>query len=88
MIKKAIYKNPVEYIQFDGTNHEEIKEFTGSPYVDLFRRLEEDNPSIIQFEVSGQRKQICKGSYIVRDYWVNIGTFEEKAFQDIYKIVD
>ncbi len=85
---KAKYKNPVEFIQFDGTNQEAIKEFTGSSYIDSLTPLGEDSPTIIQFDVGGQRKQIRKGSFIVRDSWVNIGTFEEEAFEEIYEVIN
>ena len=84
---KAKYKNPVEFIQFDGTNQEAIKEFTGSPYVDTVKFTGKEELVAIQFDMDGQRQQIYKDYVVMKDgtAW---GTFDPVTFERRYEVIN
>lgn len=88
MIKQAIYKNPIECIQFDGTNQEAIKEFTGSSYLNTVKYMDKDELTAIQFQLNEQRQQISEGMWIVKIDGIYLGIFDNYRFESIYKIID
>ncbi len=96
MIKQAKYRNNVDFIQFDGTNQEEIKEFTGSSYVDTVKFMGLDDFIAIQFEMNGnKRQQINKGHYIVKSNYgyptpknvYNFATFSPELFDTVFEVI-
>jgi hypothetical protein len=84
---KAKYKNNVEFIQFDGTNQEAVKEFTGSSYVDIIEIKGQENRPTIQFDMNGQRQQIYKDYYVLKDD-NNWGIFDPITFEKRFEVIN